>query len=215
MSENQNRKQSNFLGCTGFMRAAYEAGLSHDEVSVAMDQLESEGVDACIKFIMEQTDGKYPESDLPCWKLPTQHSKDIDAIPGRRVVYTMSGDLNIGPSRTMVSERVLFSVNQDGPFILTHFPLFFWQASRQEGGSGEWCETREWSYHWLDASSQRFMAAAEIKIFSRSDMLNPLPSAALFAPNSTIEISPVCDDLEQQSNGTLKVLLPGYRIVNM
>jgi hypothetical protein len=202
-----NKERSDFLGCTRYMEEAEENGLGVDAAAVAMDWLEQEGLDAFVAFIREQTGGQYPVEQSK-W-LPVEHPPDIDSIPGRRMAYNMSMD-----GTSTAGNHVDFLISQDGPFILTHFPILLWQYRE---GTSRWVVSgsREDElgtfYLMSDESCQRMLTRNWINIYSQPHQLTPLPMSTLFVPNSMIRLNlhppPPPEPVDY------RCILPGYRIV--
>lgn len=170
---------------------------------------------------------------------------EIDAIPGRRLYYSLTGrePFTIADDGRQ-GQPISMLVNQDGPFIQTHYPFAAWLPSAPAGATmfGMWRPVTPWplpdqfavapvdgdtdlisiSYSVTDAGSQRnFQNEAVPPILSRPDLLIPLPVPTLFTPNTTIQFTPFYERILFNNTGTpptegrLVVSLPGYRIVNM
>jgi hypothetical protein len=170
---------------------------------------------------------------------PRTIQEEIDAIPGRRLFYTLTGSVTFD---TTVDGRtgtpVTLLVSQDGPFIMTHYPLFVWKPSLPTNATnfGIWRPTATWplpdqvvdadiidiSYQFVDSGSQRNFQSAAVPaaLSSTPDNMIPLPCPSLFTPNTSIQITPTYENIlfsgsTPPTQGTLVVSLPGYRIVNM
>lgn len=170
---------------------------------------------------------------------------EIDAIPGRRVFYTLTGriafDINDDGRR---GQPINMLVSQDGPFIMTHYPWAGWLPSAPANASlfGLWrpvtpfplpdqatigavdldADLLSISYEMTDSGSQRNLQnEAAPPVLSRQDMLVPLPVPTLFAPNTTIAFIPTYERILFNSAGVpptagqLVVGLPGFRVVNL
>lgn len=170
---------------------------------------------------------------------------EIDAIPGRRLYYTLTGriafDINDDGRR---GQPINMLVSQDGAFIQTHYPIAMWLPTAPNNADlfGMWRPVTPWplpdqaslgavdldadllsiSYEIQDSGSQRnFQNEAVPPILSRPDLMVPLPVPTLFAPNSTITFTPTYERILFNSagvpptDGQLVVGLPGYRIANL
>jgi hypothetical protein len=171
---------------------------------------------------------------------PRSITEEIDAIPGRRIEYRLVGRVsfditNDGQRGTPVN----FLVSQDGPFIMTHYPLVMWKPSAPTTATqfGEWRtvvsaplptqqvggDRIDLSYELIDGGSQRnFQNEAAPPSFSRPDNLVPLPVPTLFAPNTTVQFFPTYENIffdpaatTPTTAGLLVVSLPGYKVVSM
>lgn len=172
---------------------------------------------------------------------PRSITEEIDSIPGRRIFYSLSDriDFTIAEDGRR-GEPLNFLVSQDGPFIMTHYPLVIWKPNSPAGATrfGQWSPVYSWplatqqaadqdridlSYEIIDGGSQRnFQNEAAAPIFSRPDYLAPLPVPTLFAPNTVIQFFPTYENIlfdpdpaTPTDGGQLVVSLPGYRIVNL
>lgn len=195
--------------------------------------------------VMEQQHSKilqtYEEFVQACENQPRSITEEIDSIPGRRIFYNLSDrldfDINVDGLR---GNPLTFLVSQDGPYVMTHYPLVAWLPNAPAGATnfGQWSPVSSWplptqeaaaqdqinlSYELLDGGSQRnFQNEASAPIFSRPDNMAPLPVPTLFSPNTTIQFIPTFEDIlfntgagTPTTGGELVVTLPGYRIVNL
>lgn len=168
-------------------------------------------------------------------------TEEIDSIPGRRIFYTLTDTIDFDSDQDGTrGEPLTFLVSQDGPFVMTHYPIVTWKPSLPTTATnfGMWSPVSSWplpsqqnadqdridlSYEFVDGGSQRnFQNAAVGPLFSRPDNLVPLPVPTLFSPNSTIQMFPTYENIlfdataaTPTTGGTLWVGLPGYRIVNL
>lgn len=55
-----NDNRSKELGCADAMGEARDCGADNGTVSIAMDVLTQDGLDSCVEFLSEQTNGRYP-----------------------------------------------------------------------------------------------------------------------------------------------------------
>jgi hypothetical protein len=172
-------------------------------------------------------------------KRPKSVEEEIDAIPGRRLFYTLSGnqpfDLSNNRNR---SQPISFLVSQDGPYIMTHYPVLMWKPSAPDATTnfGRWRPISTWplpdqvvdedivdlSYEMTDTGSQRNFQnlAVPAGLISRPDNLIPTPVPTLFTPNTTIQLTPTYENISFNSaipptQGILVAALPGYRIANL
>lgn len=162
----------------------------------------------------------------------------IDRIPGRRIEYRLSGSVlfTIAADGTR-GEPVTVNVSQDGPFVMTHYPMVLWKPTLPTTATnfGRWrpvttfplpdqtvdTDVIDLSYEVMDGGSQRLMqSAASGPIFSRPDNLIPLPVPTLFRTNATIQLFPTYNNIlfdaaTPPTEGELQVDFIGYRIVNL
>lgn len=170
---------------------------------------------------------------------PRTITEEIDAIPGRRIEFTNPQELTF--DITQLGQRgnaLTFQVSQDGPFVMTHYPLVAWRPSAPSNATnlGRWRPVSTWpvptqafvntdwidiGYEIQDGGSQRlFQSGMRGPILSRPDNLAPLPVPTLFAANAVIQFYPTFLDITfdgavPPTAGILHVDLPGYRIVNL
>jgi len=172
-------------------------------------------------------------------KRPRTIQEEIDAIPGRRIFYTLEGTQNFDiTSDGLPGSPIALLVSQDGPFIMTHYPMFMWKPSAPATATnfGRWRPIMSWplpdqvldddiidlSYSFTDSGSQRnFQNLPVPGLISSPDNMIPLPIPTLFTPNTTIQITPTYDNIlfspvaVPATQGTLVVSLGGYRIANL
>ena len=171
---------------------------------------------------------------------PRTITEEIDAIPGRRIFYTLSAVQTFDAALDGRPGQVMsFLVSQDGPFIMTHYPVAMWRSSSPDTATtfGRWRPVASWplpdqvldddiidiSYSMADAGSQRNFQNLPILagLLSRPDNMIPLPVPTLFTPNTTIQFIPQYENIlfsvtaVPTTQGTLVVALPGYRIVSL
>jgi hypothetical protein len=163
---------------------------------------------------------------------------ELEKIDGRRIEYRLSGRVlfDITDLGTR-GEPVTFQVSQDGPFIMTHYPMVMWKPTAPDDTTnlGRWrpistyplpdqvvdTDIIDISYELVDGGSQRnFQNEASLPVLSRPDNIVPCPKATLFAPNSAIQFFPTYEAITWDSAtppeaGLLVVSLIGYRIVNL
>lgn len=175
-----------------------------------------------------------------CENQPRSITEEIDSIPGRRIFYNLSAVQNFTIAQLGVrGANMNFLVSQDGPYIMTHYPLVIWKPNLPAGATnlGRWSPVTSWplptqqaaaqdridlSWEFVDAGSQRnFQNQTAAPLFSRPDNLAPLPVPTIFSPNTTIQFTPLYEDIffgapaTPTTGGQLVVTLPGYRIANM
>jgi hypothetical protein len=169
---------------------------------------------------------------------PRSVSEEIDAIEGRRVEGTLSGEVtftaaDVGTRAT----PIIFQVSQDGPFVMTHYPLVLWRPTAPDNATNlnRWrpvstfplptqvvgTDIVDLMYELNDGGNQRmFQNEPRAPIFSRPDNIVPQPVPTLFSPNAAIQFVPTYlavtwDAAQAPTQGTLHVDLIGYRIVNL
>jgi hypothetical protein len=173
---------------------------------------------------------------------PRSLTEEIDSIQGRRIMFTLSGETTFTTANDgQAGTPVTFLVSQDGPYVMTHYPVIAWKPSLPTTATnlGRWSPIRSFpmstqqvtttidiidvSYQFTDAGSQRLFQNLSVssQLISYADNIIPLPVPTLFAPNTTIQITPIYDNIAfaapatPTTTGTLHIDLPGYRIVNM
>lgn len=183
--------------------------------------------------------GKYEEFIKACEDSPRSITQEIDSIPGRRIFYTLGATISFTSAQNgLRGQPLTFLVSQDGPFIGTHYPFAIWKPNAPTNATnfGAWRPVSTWplptqvlgtdlvdlSYEVVDSGSQRnFQNQAVGPMLSRPDNMIPLPVPTLFAPNSTIQLTPTYERILFNSGGTpttggeLYIGFPGYRIVNL
>lgn len=170
---------------------------------------------------------------------------EIDAIPGRRLWYGLTGRVAFtAADQGQRGQPVNFRINQDGPFIQTHYPFALWLPSAPNNATmfGLWRPVTPYplpdqftigavdgdsdlisiSYEVVDAGSQRnFQNERQPPVLSRPDLMIPLPVPTLFTPNTTIQFTPFYERIlfnntvTPPTEGILVVQFPGYLIANM
>lgn len=169
---------------------------------------------------------------------PRSIQEEIDAVSGRRMESTLSGEVTFTLSD--VGRRaapVIMTLSQDGPFVMTHYPLVLWRPTAPDNtpNLNRWRPVTTFPlpdqvvdtdiidilYELNDGGSQRFMQnQPRAPLLSRPDNIVPCPIPTLWASNSTIVFQPTYLDMTWDSNpaptqGTLHVDLIGYRIINL
>ena len=169
---------------------------------------------------------------------PRSIQEEIDAIDGRRIEGTLSGEVTFTASD--VGQRaapILLQVSQDGPFVMTHYPMALWRPSEPSNATnlGRWrpvstfplpsqvvdTDIIDIMYELNDGGSQRLgQNAPRGPLLSRPDNIVPMPIPTLYSPNAAIVFQPTYlaltwDSQDPPTQGILHVDLIGYRIVNM
>ena len=169
---------------------------------------------------------------------PRSVAEEIDAIEGRRIEGTLSGEVTF--TANDVGNRatpIVFQVSQDGPFVMTHYPLVLWRPTAPDNTTNlnRWRPVSTFPlptqqvgediidlmYELNDAGNQRmFQNEPRAPLFSRPDNIVPTPVPTLWSPNAAIQFVPTYLALTWDSDtpptqGTLHVDLIGYRIVNL
>lgn len=169
---------------------------------------------------------------------PGTITEEIDQIPGRRIESVLSGEVVF--TATDVGRRgnpILIQVSQDGPFVMTHYPMCLWRptAPANAANLNRWrpistyplpdqvvdTDIIDIEYELADGGSQRnFQNAPRGPMLSRPDNLVPCAVPTLWAPNAAISFTPTYLAFTWNSDpatteGTLHVDLIGYRIVNL
>lgn len=172
-------------------------------------------------------------------KKPPSPKDEINAIQGRRLVYT--------PVRTQAftatndgqdGQAITFGVSQDGPFVMTHYPMFLWMPTAPTSATNyrRWRPVSSWplpdqvmdsdiidiSYKMSDGGSTRNFQDGAVagQLMSFPGGLEPLPEWTLFSPNSTISLTITYENIlfdgsTPPTEGTLRVMLIGFKIVNL
>lgn len=75
---------------------------------------------------------------------------EINAIPGRRVNYTLTARVNFTAAGVLVnqeSDLFIFNIPKDGPWIMTHYPTVMWQITASEIATdvGRWRPISSWT----------------------------------------------------------------------
>ena len=170
---------------------------------------------------------------------PKSISEEIDSIPGRRLVYSLVGIGTFTASQDGIrGNPIAMQISQDGPFIMTHYPMIMWRSSSPAGATdfGRWRPVTSWplpdqvldtnivdiSYELFDAGSQRNLQNLAVPggLLSRPDNVIPLPVPTLFTSNTVVTLTPTFENIlfegsTPTTEGTLAVVLPGYRVANM
>jgi hypothetical protein len=169
---------------------------------------------------------------------PRTITEEIDQIPGRRIETVLSGEVTFTASdEGKRGNPILIQVSQDGPFVMTHYPLVVWRPTLPTNCTNyqRWrpvttfplpvqtdnTDIIDIEYELQDGGAQRnFQNAPRGPLFSRPDNIVPTAVPTLWAPNAAIQFLPTYNRLTWDSDipptqGTLHVDLIGYRIVNL
>jgi hypothetical protein len=169
---------------------------------------------------------------------PRTITEEIDRIPGRRIESVLSGEVEF--TTTDEGRRgnpILIQVSQDGPFIMTHYPMVLWRPSAPSNATNldRWrpistyplpdqvvdTDIIDIMYELQDGGSQRnFQNAPRGPLLSRPDNIVPCAVPTLWAPNAAIQFTPTYlsftfDGSTPPTSGILHVDFIGYRIVNL
>lgn len=169
---------------------------------------------------------------------PMSVQEEIDAIPGRRMEGTLTGEVTF--TAADVGQRakpVMFQVSQDGPFVMTHYPLVLWRPTAPDNTTNfnRWrpastfplptqvvgTDIIDIMYELNDGGAQRqTQNEPRGPLFSRPDNIVPCPLPTIWSPNASVIFQATYLALTWNSaipptEGTLHVDLVGYRIVNL
>jgi hypothetical protein len=169
---------------------------------------------------------------------PRSVAEEIDSIPGRRLEGTLSGELAFDASdENTRGAPIVFNVSQDGPFVMTHYPLVLWRPAAPEDAEnlGRWrpvstfplpdqvvdTDIIDLMYELQDGGNGRLLQnEPRGPLFSRPDNIVPCPVPTLWTPNSSILFIPTYlnftwDGDPAPTQGILHVDLIGYRVANL
>ncbi len=171
---------------------------------------------------------------------PPTVQEEIDSIDGRRIESTISAEVaftidNDGD----VGVPLRFEVAQDGPFVMTHYPLCVWRPSTPDNAAnfGRWRPVNsaqlptqqvttnfvDLMYELFDAGPARYLTTGPRVLMSRFDNIVPCPIPTLFSPSSVVRFEPTYTailfeadgDDPAPTQGILHVDMIGYKIVNL
>jgi len=169
---------------------------------------------------------------------PRTITEEIDRIPGRRIESVLSGEITFAASAQGTrGNPILIQVSQDGPFVMTHYPMVTWRPTAPTNATnfGRWRPVSSFplpdqvydtdgidiSYELQDGGNQRnFQNAPRGPMLSRPDNLIPCAVPTVWSPNAALVFVPTYnritfDGATPPTEGTLHVDFPGYRIVNL
>lgn len=182
--------------------------------------------------------GQMQQAVVEMQSRPRSVNEEIDAIEGRRVEGTLSGEVEFDITAQFTrGTPVTLSVSADGPFVMTHYPLVLWTPSAPDDAEnlGRWrpvstfplptqvvsTDIIDLGYELIDGGSKRmFQNAPRGPLFSRPDNIVPCPIPTLFGSNSIIQFVPdykafTWDGEPATTAGVLHVDLIGYYIANL
>lgn len=169
---------------------------------------------------------------------PLSITEQIDRIPGRRIESVLSGEVTFTSAQEgQRGNPITIQVSQDGPFIMTHYPMALWRPTLPTNATNYnlWrpvttfplpdqvvdTDIIDIMYELADGGSQRnFQNAPRGPLLSRPDNMVPCPVPTEWAPNSALVFTPTYNKLTWNgttppTQGTLHVDFIGYRIVNL
>ncbi len=169
---------------------------------------------------------------------PRSVSEEIDAIEGRRLEGTLSGEIQFDATdENTRGAPIVFTVSQDGPFVMTHYPMCLWRPTAPDSAVNlnRWrpvstfplpdqvvdTDIIDMMYELQDGGNGRLLQnEPRGPLFSRPDNIVPCPVPTLWSSNSTILFIPTYlnftwDGSPAPTQGTLHVDLIGYRIANL
>lgn len=169
---------------------------------------------------------------------PRTITEEIDQIPGRRIETVLSGEVTFAATDEGTrGNPVMIQVSQDGPFVMTHYPMVLWRPTLPTNAANyqRWrpvstyplpdqvvdTDIIDLMYELQDGGAQRnFQNAPRGPLLSRPDNVIPCAVPTLWSPNAAIAFYPTYNSLTWDSSpaptqGTLHVDLIGYRIVNL
>lgn len=169
---------------------------------------------------------------------PRSVAEEIDAIEGRRMEGTLSGEVEFTVNDLgQRGNPVTMQVSQDGPFVMTHYPMVLWRPSAPDDATnlGRWrpvstfplpdqvvdTDIIDIMYELQDGGNQRLLQnEPRGPLLSRPDNIVPCPVPTLWSPNSVVQLIPTYlaltwDGATPPTAGILHVDIPGYRIVNL
>lgn len=175
---------------------------------------------------------------------PRNVMEEIDAIPGRRINFTLSGQMTNGFTTSQDGQKgapISMQVSQDGSFVWTHYPIVTWwpnlptnatnfqrvqpvQSTPLPTQSMANLDFIDILYEVEDAGSNRKFQSNPVSghTLSRPDHWVPLPVPTIFAPAAQIlftvtflNIAFSAATATPTTGGMLQVDFPGFRIVNL
>ncbi len=169
---------------------------------------------------------------------PRSVAEEIDAIEGRRMEGTLSGEVTFTEDDLLQrGAPITMTVSQDGPFVMTHYPMAIWRPSAPDDAAniGRWrpvstfplpdqvvdTDIIDIMYELQDGGNQRLLQnEPRGPLLSRPDNIVPCPVPTLWYPNSVILFIPTYTAITFNGStdptaGILHVDIPGYRIVNL
>lgn len=161
---------------------------------------------------------------------PLSPEDEINAIPGRRLFFLPTKTQDFTATQDGAKGSAMsFTISQDGPFIMTHFPLVMWKATLPTNGTnyGRWMPIMSYptpfqhsqvaldttfkafadmidiSYEMVDSGPQQnFQDNPLPPLISLPGALQPLPVPTKFAPASVITFTPTYENIFFASDPT-------------
>lgn len=169
---------------------------------------------------------QYAELENQLREQPKSPSQEIDAIPGRRIKYELTGSMTFDESNAgRRGTGIRLEVSQDGPYLWVGYPVVMWRPSAPSDAVnlGRWRPVYSWplplqsnfdgsesrntdiidiSYEFQDSGSQRNLQNQPAPpLFSRPDALLPLPMITLLAPGTILEFTPTFHAIDFNPGG--------------
>lgn len=172
---------------------------------------------------------------------PMTPEEEINAIPGRRVYFTMtqSQAFTSATANGSRGSAIAFPISADGVYIMTHFPQIVWKVTAPGNATnfGAWRPPYSWplplqdfisgddvidvSYELTDNGPTRNMQDNPVPgiLSSSPGNLIKLPMPTRYEASSTITIVPTYERISLNSSGTastggtLYISLIGYKII--
>lgn len=169
---------------------------------------------------------------------PRSIQEEIDSVEGRRIEGVIAGEVTFTAADVgQRAQPIVIQVSQDGPFVMTHYPLVVWRPSAPDNTTnlGRWrpvttfplpdqvvdTDIIDIQYELNDGGSQRLgQNQPRAPLLSRPDNIVPCPIPTLWSPNAAIVFQPTYLAITWNSavpptQGILHCTLIGYRIVNL
>jgi|SRR5262245_41625930 len=169
---------------------------------------------------------------------PRSVQEEIDAIEGRRIEGMIVGEVTFTAADVgQRAQPIVIQVSQDGPFVMTHYPLVLWRPSAPTNATnfGRWrpistyplpdqvvdTDIIDIMYELNDGGAQRLgQNQPRGPVLSSPDNIVPCPLPTLWAPNAAIVFQPTYNAITWDSQvpptqGILHCSLIGYRIANL
>jgi hypothetical protein len=169
---------------------------------------------------------------------PRSIQEEIDSVEGRRIEGVIAGEVTFTAADVgQRAQPIVIQVSQDGPFVMTHYPLVLWRPSAPDNTTnlGRWrpvttfplpdqvvdTDIIDIMYELNDGGSQRLgQNQPRAPLLSRPDNIVPCPIPTLWSPNAAIVFQPTYlsitwDSTTPPTQGILHCTLIGYRIVNL
>lgn len=169
---------------------------------------------------------------------PRSVEEEIDAIPGRVIESMLSGEVTF--ASTDAGNRgtpIIMQVSQDGPFVMTHYPVVHWFPSLPTTATNfnvwrpvqrAYLPTQTVTTDFIDikyeitdgGAGRLFQNAPRGPMFSRADNLVMCPRPTVWSPNSNVIFTPTYLAISftgatPPTQGTLHVDIPGFRVINL